>query len=468
MMNQLSRRAWLERALAGAAALTLAPPRGAEGEAPVRRPPNIVFILADDLGYGDLGCYGQQQVQTPRIDAMAAEGMRFTDAYAGSTVCAPSRCALMTGLHTGHCTVRGNKLVPLLPEDTTVAEVLRDAGYATALIGKWGLGEPESKGLPNRQGFDYFFGYLNQSHAHNYYPDYLWRNEERVPLEGNVQSDKRGVAAQCAAYSHDLFTEEALQFIDKQQDRPFFLYLAYTIPHANNERGNVEGNGMETPSDAPYGDRAWPQPQKNHAAMITRLDRDVGRVLDRLRERGLADDTVVFFSSDNGPHKEGGADPNFFRSSGPLRGIKRDLYDGGIRVPFIAWGPGRIAAGAVADHVCAFWDFLPTAAELAGADLPRNLDGVSFAPTLLDEEDRQAEHEFLYWEFHEGGFKQAVRIANYKVVRPGTDAPIEVYDLAVDLGEQQDIAAAQPELVTRARELFREQRTDSPHWPLPR
>ncbi len=467
-MTQLTRRAWLERAVAGAAALTLAPPGGARAEAPVRRPPNIVFILADDLGYGDLGCYGQARIRTPRIDAMAAEGMRFTGAYAGSTVCAPSRCALMTGLHTGHCTVRGNKLVPLLPEDVTVAEVLRGAGYATALIGKWGLGEPDTTGQPNRQGFDYFFGYLNQGHAHNSYPDYLWRNEERVAFEENVQSEKRGVAARCNRYSNDLFTEEALQFIDRQQNQPFFLYLACTIPHANNERGNAEGNGMEVPSDAPYGEQPWPQPQKNHAAMITRLDGDVGRVLDRLRDRGLADNTIVFFSSDNGPHKEGGADPAFFKSSGPLRGIKRDLYDGGIRVPLVAWAPGRIAAGAPSDHVCAFWDFLPTAAELAGAEPPPNLDGVSFAPALLGEEGRQIGHEFLYWEFHEGGFKQAVRIGTYKAVRPGTETPIEVYDLEADPGERQDIAPAHPDLVARAARLFRVQRTESPHWPLPR
>ncbi|HNT88245.1 MAG TPA: sulfatase-like hydrolase/transferase, partial [Candidatus Hydrogenedentes bacterium] len=236
---------------------------------------------------------------------------------------------------------------------------------------------------------------------------------------------------------------------------------------ANNERGHAEGNGMETPSDAPYSDEAWPQPQKNHAAMITRLDRDVGRVLDRVRERGLAEDTLVFFSSDNGPHKEAGAAPNFFRSSGPVRGIKRDLYDGGIRVPFIVWGPSAVPAGATSDHVCAFWDFLPTAAELAGTTAPPGLDGVSFAPTLLDAADRQRRHEFLYWEFHEGGFNQAVRIDHWKIVRPGTKAPIEVYDVASDIGETRDLAADQPGLVRRAEALFRDQRTDSAEWPVP-
>src|SRR6516162_1054573 len=333
--------------------------------------PNIILILADDLGYGDVGCYGQKRIQTPQIDRLAAEGMRFTQCYAGSTVCAPSRCALMTGLHSGHGTVRGNALVPLAPEDVTVAEVLKEANYATALIGKWGLGEPGSTGIPNRKGFDYFFGYLNQQHAHNYYPDYLWKNQEKVNLAGNVV--KNNVATERAQYSHDLFTNQALGFLDSRKrltpDKPFFLYLAYTIPHANNERGRAEGNGMEVPSDAPYSGRPWPQAQKNHAAMITRLDADVGKLLERLKVLGLDEQTIIFFSSDNGPHKEGGADPKFFQSAGALRGHKRDLTEGGIRVPMIVRWPGKIKAGTVSDQVWAFWDFLPTAAELAGCKI---------------------------------------------------------------------------------------------------
>lgn len=462
-MARITRREWFGRALvAGAGAAMI----GAVGRNGTRRPPNIVFVLADDLGYGDLGCYGQERIRTPYIDKMAAEGMRFTSAYSGSTVCAPSRCALMTGLHTGHCTVRGNSLVPLRPEDVTVAEVLHDAGYATGLVGKWGLGEPDTSGLPTRQGFDHFFGYLNQGHAHNYYPDYLWRNEEKVLLDGNVQGDP-GVAKERAVYSHDLFAEEALTFVRQHKEHPFFLYLALTIPHANNERGRVEGNGMEVPSDAPYTDEDWPQPQKNHAAMITRMDRDVGRLLQAIDDLGIAENTAVFFSSDNGPHKEAGADPDFFRSSGPVRGIKRDLYDGGIRVPVIVRWPGRVAAGAAGELPWAFWDFLPTAAELAGADAPEGLDGISIAPALLGRPDEQRRHEFLYWEFHEGGFKQAVRLGHWKAVRPGTRAPVEVYDLETDHGESRDVATEHPAIVERANALFRSERTESEHWPVP-
>src|SRR5438132_2375488 len=379
------------------------------GRAEPPRQPNIIFILADDLGYGELGCYGQKRIRTPNLDRMANQGMRFTQCYAGSTVCAPSRCALMTGRHTGHCTVRGNALVPLRPEDVTVAQSLKKSGYATALIGKWGLGEPGTTGLPNRKGFDYFFGYLNQLHAHNYYPDYLWKNQDKFPLEGNVVKD--GVASQRAQYSHDLLTREALQVVKQHRDAPFFLYLAYTIPHANNERGQVEGNGMEVPSDAPYTNQPWPQVEKNHAAMITRLDADIGKLLALLKELGLDGNTVVFFSSDNGPHKEGGHNPKFFRSGGPLRGTKRDLYEGGIRVPMIVRWPGKIRAGAVSKQVWAFWDFLPTALELAGRESPPGIDGISQVATLLGKGE-QKQHDFLYWEFHERGFQQAVRMGD--------------------------------------------------------
>ncbi|MFO0965802.1 MAG: arylsulfatase [Gemmataceae bacterium] len=430
---------------------------GASAE-PARKP-NIVFILADDLGYGDLGCYGQKKIKTPNLDRLAKNGMRFTQAYAGSTVCAPSRCSLMTGKHTGHATVRGNALIPLRADEVTVAAILQRAGYATALIGKWGLGEPGSSGVPTRQGFDYFFGYLNQRHAHNYYPDHLWRNEEKVPIEGNVV--EKGVAVKRAQYSHDLFTGEALRFLDKNKEKPFFLYLAYTIPHANNEAGKL---GMEVPSDEPYSKEPWPQPQRNHAAMITRLDRDVGRLLEKLRELGLENDTIVFFTSDNGPHREGGGDPTFFNSSGPLRGIKRSLHEGGVRVPMIVRWPGKVAAGATSDHVWAFWDFLPTAAELAGADTPKDSDGVSVVPTLLGK-GKQRLHEFLYWEFHEGGFQEAVRMGDWKAVRPKLGAALELYDLARDLGEEKNVAASHPDVIARIETLLRTARTESADWP---
>lgn len=430
------------------------------------QPPNIVFILADDLGYGDLGCYGQRQIQTPRLDALAAEGVRFTQCYAGSTVCAPSRCVLMTGLHTGHCRIRGNARVPLLDEDVTVAEVLRDAGYRTGIIGKWGLGEPETTGIPNRQGFDYWFGYLNQGHAHNYYPEYLWRNEERVLLENLEDPDHPRVSTKRVEYSHDLFTQEALEFVAQERGRPFFLYLAYTIPHANNERGRLEGDGMETPSYEPYEDRPWPTPQKGHAAMITRMDRDIGALIDRLRQLGLEQDTILFFSSDNGPHQEGGADPEFFQSRGPLRGIKRDLYDGGIRVPMLVWGPGRVPAGAVSETVWTFWDFLPTAADLAGASCPEGLDGVSVVPAIHDPRNRYRLHDCLYWEFHERAFQQAVRMGDWKAVRPAPDRPLELYDLSTDVGETTDIADSHSDIVARIEDYLAVARTPSEHWPV--
>lgn len=422
--------------------------------------PNIIWIMADDLGYGDVGCYGQQRIKTPNIDRLASQSMRFTDCYAGSTVCAPSRCALMTGLHTGHARVRGNARVPLEPEDVTVAEVLQNAGYATGIFGKWGLGEPDTTGVPNRQGFDAWFGYLNQHHAHNYYPDYLWRNEQKVPLPNVVEAN---VASQRVAYSADLIADEAIAFLDRQDTTPFFLYLALTLPHANNEAGQL---GMEVPSDGPYSHESWPQAQKNHAAMITYLDTQVGEVLKQLDEQGLAGNTVVFFTSDNGPHREGGADPEFFNSNGPLRGIKRALYDGGIRVPMIVRWPGKIRAGSVNHEPWAFWDALPTMAELAGTTPPADIDGISMVPALLGKAAGrpQTHHEYLYWEFHERGFGQAVRMGHWKAVRSSVDKPIELYDLSQDVGEEHDVAAEHPEIVAKANALFQSARTDSPHW----
>lgn len=433
-------------------------------------PPNIIFILADDLGYGDLGCYGQRTIRTPNIDRMAAEGMIFTNHYAGSTVCAPSRCALMTGLHTGHCRVRGNARVPLRPEDVTVAELLQQAGYATGLIGKWGLGEPDTTGVPNRQGFDYFFGYLNQRHAHNYYPDYLWRNEEKesVPNEVRDVNPPGGVATRRVAYSHDLFAAEALQFIERHRDEPFFLYLALTIPHANNEARDA---GMEVPSYGPYANEDWPEAQKGHAAMITRMDGDIGRLFAQLKALGLDEDTLVLFSSDNGPHAEGGADPDFFDSNGPLRGIKRDLYEGGVRVPLIARWPGRITAGSGSELVSAFWDFLPTCCDVAGLVPPDDIDGFSYLPTLLGRDEQQRKHSHLYWEFHEQGKKQAVRLGDWKGVRLNVarnpDGSIELYHLRRDQGEATDVAADHPDVVAEIARIMNMARTPSEHWPLP-
>jgi len=461
---RLTRRVFLRSAAAGAAAGAAATAgcaqmRSSASAAEQARPrkPNIIFILADDLGYGDLGCYGQKRIRTPHLDAFAAEGIRFTQAYAGSTVCAPSRCGLMTGLHMGHALVRGNALVPLRPEDVTVAEVLKEAGYAAALAGKWGLGEPETTGIPNKQGFEYFYGYLNQVHAHNYYPDYLWRNEEKVPLP-NEQTG--GVATKRVVYSADLITQEALAFIERSKDRPFFLYYSPTIPHANNEAGK---SGMEVPSDEPYSAEPWPQVEKNFAAMVTRLDADVGRIMALLKRLGIDQDTVVFFTSDNGPHKEGGHDAAFFESSGAVRGTKRDLYEGGIRVPTMVRWPGRIKP-AVSDAAWAFWDFLPTAAELAGAKCPDGLDGISIVPALMGRPWKG--HEYLYWEFYEGGFKQAARFGDWKAVRAGLAGKTELYNLRDDLRETRNVADENPQAVKRAEEIMRAARVESavPMW----
>ena len=414
--------------------------------------PNIIFIMADDLGYGDLSCYGQKTIQTPNIDRLATEGMRFTQVYAGATVCAPSRCTLMTGKHQGHALVRGNRSpeVALRPEDVTVAEVLKRAGYTTALYGKWGVGGPVTSGRPNLKGFDDFFGYLSQWHAHTYYPEHLWENETERFIRGNLgrrQGD----------YSHDLFTDRALKFLDRQHDKPFFLYLPYTIPHTNNELGRATGDGMEVPDYGSYADKDWPNPEKGFAAMIERLDGDVGRILDKLHERGIDENTIVFFTSDNGPHREGGHDPDFFQSRGPLRGIKRDLYEGGIRVPTLARWPGEIEPGQVSDQTWAFWDVLPTLAELGGAAAPSDIDGISMVPALLGKPQEQ--HEYLYWEFHERGFRQAIRMGDWKGVRLANGAKIELYDLAKDLGEKNNIAGEQP----RRRQEDRALNANGPH-----
>lgn len=437
------------------------------------RRPSIIFILADDLGYGDLGCYGQGKIQTPNLDRLAAEGMRFTQFYAGSTVCAPSRCALMTGRHTGHALIRGNAKVALRPQDLTVAEVLRKAGYRTGLIGKWGLGNEQTTGVPQKKGFDEFLGYLDQTHAHNYYTDHLWRYDPPGPAKPGYDGRRdlpENQGGQQGVYTHDLFARAALSFLQINkpdqfnQHRPFFLYLAYTIPHANNEEGKRTGNGMQVPSDAPYSDQPWPQPEKNKAAMITRMDADIGRLLDKLQELKIEDNTVVFFTSDNGPHKEGGVDPQFFQSSGSLRGIKRDLHEGGIRVPLIVRWPARIKRGTLNEQPWALWDFLPTAAEIAQAGMPEQMDGRSMLPALLGR-PQTSPREFLYWEFHERGFQQAARFGDWKAVRPRAGGALELYDLKTDPGEKADVADRNPQVVAKIEDYLRTARTESEHWP---
>lgn len=459
------------RSLAVLALLLVVSSARSLAQAPTR--PNIVWIMADDLGYGDLGCYGQQRIETPRLDAMAREGMRFTQFYAGATVCAPSRCVLMTGRHTGRARVRGNAakhLQTLDDDNVTVAEVLQGAGYATALCGKWGLGEEGTTGLPNRQGFDYFFGYLNQRHAHNYFPSFLWRNEQRVELRNVVaprDDDPFGVgwATERVDYSHDLVMSEAVAWLDEHHEQPFFLYLSLTIPHANNEGSRGTGNGQEIPDYGIYADEDWTEPNKGQAAMITRMDRDVGTLLDLLRGYGVAENTLVIFTSDNGHHREGGNDPEFFDANGPLRGMKRDLYEGGIRVPTIAWQPGAVPAGTTSDHVGYFGDLIATACDLVDVEPPKvEMQSVSFAPALYGQ-GKQEEHEYLYWEFYERGSAQAVRFGDWKAVRkPMFDGDVELYDLATDLGETTDAADAHPDLVAQAIEYMDEAHVDDPRW----
>jgi arylsulfatase A-like enzyme len=427
------------------------------------RRPNIVFILADDLGYGDLGCYGQKRIKTPRLDRMAAEGTRFTDCYAGSTVCAPSRCVLMTGLHAGHARIRGNSRLPLRLEDVTVAETLKQAGYRTGIVGKWGLGNQGSEGVPSKQGFDYWFGFLDQGRAHNYYPEFLWKNEVQVRIEGNIAP--RGVAREKAQYAQDLFVKEALNAITTWKDQPFFLYVALTTPHANNEAAAATGNGMEVPDLGIYANEDWPIAERGRAAMISRLDSDVGQILDKLAELGLDQRTIVFFSSDNGPHSEGASANTFFASAGPLKGKKRDLYEGGIRVPGIVRWPGRVPSERVSDYPWGFWDFLPTAADLADAPTPSPTDGQSILPTLLGQ--TQSPPKPFYWEFHERGFDQATRDGNWKGVRKGSpDSPIELYDLVSDVNERHNIADQHADIVARMDDFLKKARTADANWPV--
>ena len=431
--------------------------------------PNIVFVLADDLGYADLGCYGQKQIQTPHVDALAREGMKFMDAYA-APVCAPSRCSLLTGLSTGHGLVRGNAKVNLRPQDVTVEELLKQRGYYTFAAGKWGLGSAGSSGDPTNKGFEYFFGFVDQTHAHNSYPTFLYENEERVSLPNVVPHPGpygQGVATVKKVFANDLFDQKITAFVDEHaaSKQPFFLYAAYTAPHANDE-----AHENEVPDLGPYADKPWPLPEKQYAALVTRLDDYVGHLMTALHEQHLDKNTVVIFASDNGVQEEGRTKASFFESSGPLRGVKRAVYEGGIRVPFVVWWPGHVAAGSTSNLPIAFYDFFPTAGELAGGTPPRGIDGISFLPTLLGDE-QQERHEFLYWEFHEGGFHQAVRYeengTSWKAVRHGLDKPLELYNLTTDIGETHDVSAEHPEVVKRIDTYLHDgARTESKEFPV--
>jgi arylsulfatase A-like enzyme len=443
-------------------------------------PPNIVLILADDLGYGELGSYGQKKIATPVLDQMAAEGMRFTQFYAGNTVCAPSRSVLMTGQHMGHTRVRGNAgadraaAQTLRHDDTTVARILQQAGYRTGLVGKWGLGLIDEEGEPRKQGFDTYFGFLNQTHAHNHFPDFLWRDGTKVSLPNDVVRvgpvEGVGYSTKRLAYAGDLFAKEALEFVEQNKDRPFFLFLSVIAPHANDERARALGDGNEVPDYGRYAGESWPDSAKGHAAMITRLAGQIGDLLAQLKKLGLDDSTLVIFTSDNGPHQEGGPnyDPQLFDVSGPLTGLKRSLTDGGIRVPLIARWPGKIAPHQVSAHVGYFGDFMATFAELAHAPLPDARDSISFVPTLLGH-GPQLKHDVLYWEFYEDGFSQAALIdGRWKGIRlKQSSASIQLYDLQTDLAERHDVAPAHPEMVRRIEETLSRSHVDNEYWKMP-
>ncbi len=421
--------------------------------------PNIIFIMADDLGYGDLGCYGQSEILTPNIDLLASQGILFTQCYTGSPVCAPSRSVLMTGRHTGHTTVRGNTgkngvkglggregRVPLKPQDLTVAECLKAAGYYTGCIGKWGLGEPNTSGEPRKKGFDYFYGYLNQRRAHRYYTEFLWENEQKMLIDEN-QNQQENI------YSHDLLTEKALQFIAENRDTNFFLYLPYTIPHDH----------YEVPDLGPYENKPWDSEEKIYAAMISRMDRDIGRIIQFLSDFHLESETIIFFCSDNGAAQRW---EGRFNSSGALRGRKRDLYEGGIRTPMVVKYPGRIPAGVTNDSPWYFADVLPTLASIVGATPSQeDFDGTDISPTLFGQ-DQDLSDRIFYWEFHERGFQQAVRKDQWKLINHGSEKPLELYDLSIDAGEKNNLAEVNPDVVKELAAYFESERTSSEEWPV--
>ena len=461
--------------------------------------PNIIYILADDLGYGDLGSYGQENINTPNLDRMANEGIRFTQHYAGSTVSAPSRAVLMTGLHTGHAPIRGNREImpigqyPLQYGTVTFPKILQEAGYMTGAFGKWGLGPPDSEGSPSLQGFDRFFGLLCQRRSHFFYPEFLFNVErgktaERIYLEGNKTEDASregferpgsGPPIEREQYSSDVMTSEALEFIDQNSDRPFFLYLPTQIPHASLTAPDevlalyLDENGesiFEEDTSYPFGGYTrQTMPKAAYAAMVTRLDQHVGMILDKLEKKGIAENTLVIFTSDNGSYSEGGYHYSMHNSNAPLRGGKRDLYEGGIRVPMLAWWPGKIEPSGVSDHISGFQDMMPTFAELAGSQPPPLIDGISMVPTLLGRAD-QKEHEYLYWEFHARGGRQAVRMGKWKAVRlnvrENRNNPVELYDLDEDIAEQHDLADQHPEIVEKIDRIMHEAHVPSQLFPL--
>jgi arylsulfatase A-like enzyme len=445
-------------------------------ETEAHRKPNIIYIMADDLGYGDLSITGQQKFQTPNIDKLAQEGILFTQHYSGSPVCSPSRSSLMTGTHSGHTFIRGNREVypegqyPLDSAAVTVAELLKNEGYVTGAFGKWGLGNPGSEGDPNNQGFDKFYGYNCQRLAHNYYPYHLWHNQTKVMLDGNQQK-------QTNTYAPEIIHEKALAFIETNKDTNFFLYYPSIIPHAElaAPESYMQKYRAQFAPETPYkgvndgksykngGYASQAEPHAAFAAMISLLDDQVGEIRKKLEDLGIADNTLLIFTSDNGPHTEGGADPEFFNSNANFRGMKRDLYEGGIRVPLVAWWPGKIKPGTTSNHVFAFWDFLPTACEIAQITTPENIDGLSYLPELLGNE--QKAHDYLYWEFHEEGGKQAVRMGDWKAVRlnmgNNPDAPSELYNLAKDEDEQNNVAPDHPEIIQQMAEIMAKEHTYS-------
>jgi arylsulfatase A-like enzyme len=445
-------------------------------EEKVEKQPNVIFILADDMGYGDLSCYGQEKFSTPNIDRLAEEGIRFINHYAGSTVCAPSRGSLMTGKHTGHSYNRGNKGselgdFPITKDEVTVAEVFKKAGYVTGMFGKWGLGYVGSEGDPNEQGFDEFYGYLHQALAHNYYPYYLWHNSDTIFLKGNADFGQE-------QYAPELLQKEVMKFLEANKDTTFFLYYPSIIPHAElfapeeyvakyrgkllpekNYKGNDGGKGYKMGG---YGSQK--ESHATFAAMINLLDDQVGEIIDKVTELGIADNTIIIFSSDNGAHAEGGADPLYFNSTGGLRGIKRDLYEGGVRVPMIVKWPGKIEAGCESKHISAFWDVLPTVADIVNVTAPDSIDGISFLPELLGQE--QKTHSHLYWEFYEKEGRQAVRKGQWKAVRYKVaydyeDIPVELYNLEEDPFEKKNVAEQYPDLATEMLALIKECHTPS-------
>jgi len=477
-------------------AIALIGPMAADG-AEATRPPNIVYLLADDLGYNELGCYGQKWIKTPHIDRIAAEGIRFTQHYSGNAVCAPSRCCLMTGKHPGHAYIRDNGdpknlqdlkeqygwefpgQFPIPDAEVTIAEILKRKGYATGAMGKWGLGHFGTTGDPNRQGFDLFYGFNCQRHAHNHFPRFLWRNAVKEVLPGNDRT------LYGETYSQDKFTEVAMEFIRSNKQRPFFLYMPFTIPHLSiqvTDESLAQYKGKIPEEEYVHkGYLKHPTPRAGYAAMISHLDRDIGKIMSLLKELGLDDNTLVMFSSDNGPTYDrlGGSDSDFFESAGVFRGLKGSLYEGGIRVPLVARWPGKIAPGTVTDHLSAFWDIMPTVDEVSGpaptevAATPLETDGISFAPTLLGQPEKQQPREYLYWEFRAYGGQQVVRMEEFKGIRQNMGRKenpdplkIELYDLDADPGEQNDVAADHPEVVAKIEAIMCKEHTPSELFPV--